>query len=173
MHGGDFDPAGNQQLVRDIALGIREFDTHSLHTAHCAPETSALDFWVGETRLQLNNVYTYNDIPGKAEAAYRTAVPFFLLESRYENEGNPLVQVSQLRAQAYQALLSGAMGQAFGNHPIWHFDETRGKTSIRTPYRMTGEPGSAAPGRKAWSTRARCSSRATGNSWCRILRIRF
>jgi hypothetical protein len=122
MHGGDFNPVGDKQLVRDIALGIKEFDTQSLHTAHCAPETSALDFWAGESWLQLNNVYTYNDIPGKAQAAYASAMPFFLLESRYENEGNPVVQTSRLRVQAYQALLSGAMGQAFGNHPIWHFD---------------------------------------------------
>jgi hypothetical protein len=28
----------------------------------------------------------------------------------------------QLRAQAYQALLSGAAGQVFGNNPVWHFD---------------------------------------------------
>jgi len=28
----------------------------------------------------------------------------------------------RVRVQAYQALLSGAMGQAFGNSPIWHFN---------------------------------------------------
>ncbi len=27
-----------------------------------------------------------------------------------------------MRVQAYQALLSGASGQLFGNNPIWHFD---------------------------------------------------
>jgi hypothetical protein len=122
MHGGDFNPVGDKQLVRDIALGIRDFDAQSLHTAHCAPETSALEFWASESWLQLNNVYTYNDIPGKAQAAYAGAMPFFLLESRYENEPAPPTAAVQLRIQAYQALLSGAMGQAFGNHPIWHFD---------------------------------------------------
>jgi len=121
MHGGDFNP-GQKPLVRDIALGIREFDTQSLHTAHCAPETSALEVWAGESWLHLNNIYTYNDIPGKAQAAYAAAMPFFLLESRYENEPVPPTAAVQLRVQAYQALLSGAMGQAFGNHPIWHFD---------------------------------------------------
>jgi len=121
LHGGDFNP-GEKQLVRDIALGIQEFDTQSLHTAHCAPETSALEYWAGESWLQLNNVYTYNDIPGKAQAAYVAAMPYFLLESRYENEPIPPTAAVQLRIQAYQALLSGAMGQAFGNHPVWHFD---------------------------------------------------
>jgi hypothetical protein len=29
---------------------------------------------------------------------------------------------SQLRTQAYQALLCGATGHVFGNDPIWHFD---------------------------------------------------
>ena len=122
-HGGDFDPPpADKQLVRDIALGIRELDAASLHTAHCAPETSASDYWAGETWLQINSIYTYQDIPTKARAAYGVSMPFFLLESRYENEPVPPVAPSQLRAQAYQALLSGAMGQIFGNHPIWHFN---------------------------------------------------
>lgn len=34
------------------------------------------------------------------------------------NEG---VDERQLRTHAYQAVLSGASGQVFGNHPIWYF----------------------------------------------------
>ena len=47
-------------------------------------------------------------------------IPFFLLESAYENEHG--ITEQGLRAQAYQAVLSGASGQIFGNNPIWHFN---------------------------------------------------
>ena len=47
-------------------------------------------------------------------------MPFFLIESAYENEHEATEQ--RLRTQAYQAVLSGAAGQVFGNNPIWHFD---------------------------------------------------
>ena len=47
-------------------------------------------------------------------------MPFFLIESAYENEHEATEQ--RLRTQAYQAVLSGAAGQIFGNNPIWHFD---------------------------------------------------
>jgi hypothetical protein len=46
-------------------------------------------------------------------------MPFFLIESAYENEHDATEQ--RLRTQAYQAVLSGAAGQMFGNNPIWHF----------------------------------------------------
>jgi hypothetical protein len=48
------------------------------------------------------------------------SVPFFLIESAYENEHNATDQ--RLRTQADHAVLSGAAGQVFGNNPIWHFD---------------------------------------------------
>jgi hypothetical protein len=50
--------------------------------------------------------------------------PYFLIESRYENERRDADGISEqrLRTQAYQALLSGAMGQVFGNAPIWYFN---------------------------------------------------
>jgi hypothetical protein len=46
--------------------------------------------------------------------------PYFLIESLYENEGagTPL----RTRIQAWQAVLSGAAGQIFGNNPIWYFN---------------------------------------------------
>jgi len=124
VHGGDFNPPPvDKPLVGAIALGISDFDGISLHTAHCAPETSALDYWAGESWLDVNTIYTYVDVVTKAKAAYAdSTMPFFLFESGYENEQAPVVNEQRARAQAYQAVLSGAMGQAFGNHPIWHFD---------------------------------------------------
>jgi hypothetical protein len=45
--------------------------------------------------------------------------PFFLAESTYENENSATPTL--VRQQAYEALLSGAMGDFFGNSPIWLF----------------------------------------------------
>lgn len=122
VHGGD-DNSSDKSLTRAIALGIQEFDNHSLHTAHCDSETSALGYWSGETWLQVNTIYTYVDVHSKAQTGYANPMPFFLIESRYENEGFSSGDGTeqQARVQTYQALLSGAMGQAFGNNPIWHF----------------------------------------------------
>ena len=121
-HGGDYNPP-NKALVREIAAGIREFDTRALNSAHCAPETAAADYWSGESWLQVNNVYTYDAVYSAALAQYARPgqMPFFFLEGRYENEANQGTE-QRVRVQAYQALLSGAMGQVFGNNPIWHFN---------------------------------------------------
>ena len=121
VHGGDYDPPG-KDLVRAIAQGIRKYDARALHTAHGAPETAALDYWRGEPWLQVNNVYTYGPVyhPALRQYARPERMPFFLIESAYENEHEATEQ--RLRTQAYQAVLSGAAGQIFGNNPIWHFD---------------------------------------------------
>jgi len=119
VHGGDYNPP-DRSIVEAIATGIREFDQR-MCTAHTAPESSARDVWGQEPWLRLDNIYTYKNVIEKASAAYaRTPVmPFFLLESSYENEQTD--EPSVVRAHAYQALLSGAAGHIFGNNPIWHF----------------------------------------------------
>ncbi|MGH6944336.1 MAG: DUF4038 domain-containing protein [Geminicoccaceae bacterium] len=128
VHGGDANPP-EKDLVRAIAEGIRRFDSRSLHTAHAAPWTPALDYWAGEPWLQVNTAYTahpdaWSDNPVYADALEEYArperMPFFLIEGVYENSRG--VSERHLRTQAYQALLSGAAGQVFGNSPIWYFD---------------------------------------------------
>lgn len=121
VHAGDYNPP-EKDLVRAIADGIRELDPRALHTAHCAPETAAIEYWSGEPWLQVNNVYTYKSAYSSAIKQYSRPerMPFFLLESAYENEHR--ATELRLRTQAYHALLSGAAGQIFGNNPIWHFD---------------------------------------------------
>src|SRR5207237_7789733 len=120
-HGGDYNPP-NKDVVRAIADGIREYDTRSLDSAHCAPETTAVGYWGTESWLQVNNIYTYNTVYSAALQQYEQSEqrPFFLVESTYENEHDSSEQ--GLRTQSYHALLSGAMGQVFGNSPIWYFN---------------------------------------------------
>ncbi len=107
--------------MREIALGIREFDARALNSAHCAPRTAAIDYWDGESWLQVNNVYARDAVYTVSLAQYARAeqMPFFFLEGAYENEPDGTEQ--SVRVQAYHALLSGAAGQVFGNNPIWHF----------------------------------------------------
>jgi hypothetical protein len=121
VEAGDYDPP-NKDLVRAIAAGIREFDPRALHTAHGTPDTPLMEYWQGEPWLQVNNVYTYGPVHTRALEEYGRpeGMPFFLIESAYENEHE--ASERRLRTQAYQAVLSGAAGQVFGNNPIWHFD---------------------------------------------------
>jgi hypothetical protein len=121
VHAGDYNPP-NKDLVRAIATGIRELDSHALHTVHGAPETAAMDYWQDEPWLKVNTIYTYEPAHVAAMKQYARPErrPFFLIESTYESEHDATEQ--SLREQAYQAVLSGAAGQVFGNNPIWHFD---------------------------------------------------
>jgi hypothetical protein len=120
VHAGDANPP-RKDLVRAIAQGIRDSSPRALHTAHGA-HTAALDYWQGEPWLRVNNVYTYEAVYAHALEQYARPerMPFFLIESVYENEHGATEQ--SLRTQAYQAVLSGATGHVFGNNPIWHFD---------------------------------------------------
>jgi hypothetical protein len=121
LHGADYNPP-DRSLVTAIAEGIREFDIQRLHTAQCEPDTSPIEYWRGQDWLNVNTVYTYGPVSSAALKEYTRAegMPFFLIESAYENERNATDQ--RLRTQAYHAVLSGAAGQIFGNNPIWHFD---------------------------------------------------
>ena len=121
VHAGDYNPP-RRDLVRAIAEGIREVNPETLHTAHGAPETAAMEYWGGEPWLQVNNAYTYGPVYAPVLEQYTRpeARPLFLIESAYENEHDATER--RLRTQAYHAVLSGASGQVFGNNPIWHFD---------------------------------------------------
>ncbi len=120
VHAGDYDPP-NKNLIRTIAYGIVETDKDALHTTHGSPGSAALDYWRGEPWLAINNVYTYDSVYSDALRQYAdpSAMPFFLMESAYENEHGAGEQ--RVRMQAYHAVLSGAFGHLFGNNPIWHF----------------------------------------------------
>jgi hypothetical protein len=128
VHGGDYN-VPRMDLSRAIAEGIQATDPDALHTAHGSRNTAALDYWEDEAWLQVNTIYTawprhWSNDPVYAAALKQysrpESMPFFLIEGVYENERE--VDERHLRTQAYQAVLSGAAGQVFGNNPIWHFD---------------------------------------------------
>jgi hypothetical protein len=99
VQGGDYNPP-EKNLVRAVAEGIRETDPDALHTAHTAAETAALDFWSGEPWLSVNNVYTYGPVhaPALVQHASGGGMPYFLMESAYENEhGADARRVRRLR----------------------------------------------------------------------------
>jgi Protein of unknown function (DUF4038)/Putative collagen-binding domain of a collagenase len=120
VHGGDYNPP-DRELIRAMVQGIRETDTDALHTAHNSPGWAALEYWRGEPWLSVNNVYTYEPVHEAVLGQYAEGdgMPFFLMEAAYENEHG--ADEHRVRAQAYQALLSGASGHVYGNNPIWHF----------------------------------------------------
>jgi hypothetical protein len=141
VHGGDYNPP-DRTLARAVAEGIRDEDPKALQTAHCAPETAALEYWGGEEWLQVNTIYTYRP-PLDAARRQRTRadrMPFFLIEATYENERG--ITPRELRAQAYQAALAGAAGQVFGNNPIWHFDGPGLQPAAMTWEQALSGPGS-------------------------------
>lgn len=120
LQGGDFRPPDEHlELVNAVAEGLLEAGAKQLQTAHWAPEMSAVDVAV-RGWLALNNTYTYEPTYKKCQQDHARGQPYFLIESKYENERE--VTAQQLRAQSYFALLSGAIGQIFGNLPMWRFD---------------------------------------------------
>jgi hypothetical protein len=118
---GDYNPP-NKKLSQAVAEGIREVLPDSIHVAHNGPGMHGLGYWsTSEIPIAIDTLYTYAPVAEEAvPLAANQATPYFLIESRYENErdGTPL----RTRIQAWQAVLSGAAGQVFGNSPIWHFN---------------------------------------------------
>jgi Protein of unknown function (DUF4038)/Putative collagen-binding domain of a collagenase len=119
VQGGDFN-VPDRTLVREIAEGILTYDAEKLHTFHAARGTGAHDWMAGEPWLSLGNIYTAEVVYEAAEehGARRPGVPFILIEAYYEG-AKPDPQLN--RAQAYQALLSGATGQLSGHDVVWQF----------------------------------------------------
>lgn len=144
MHGGDRMPGKAACEVREIALGIKDNDKRHFHTAHWAPEHSALDEYPNETWLDFNTTYTYKLVYAMLLRDYNRVpvAPFILVESHYENEhyGRPDSRdwptVQWVRRQAYWAILCGATGQSMGNNPIW-FLGTGWQTAMESPASMS------------------------------------
>ena len=121
VQGGDYDPP-DRDLIAALASGIAEGAPGAMQTVHGNRDTVTGVYWPDAGWLALDTVYTYEDVASATLARYRAGPPrpFFLIESRYENEHG--VDAAEIRKMAYGALLSGASGQVYGNNPVWHFD---------------------------------------------------
>ena len=82
VHGGDYDPPRKDLVQRHCGRDRRTFDPRALHTAHCAPETAAFEYWQEEPWLEVNNVYTYGPVCAAAVGAIRPARTDALLSDR-------------------------------------------------------------------------------------------
>jgi len=146
--GADRNPERAREDVDAVALGIKEFDNRHLFTAGSDPENSAVDRYKDGGWLDLNSTYTYGIVHQKLLADYNRipVMPYFLLETTYEGEHN--ASPVQIRRQAYWALLCGAVGQFFGNLPIWGFnpgwesamDATGSQDMVRVKTLFTSRP---------------------------------
>jgi hypothetical protein len=135
--GGDQDPNSTLRAKQwQIVTGIRSVRTTDIITAHGFPGSPGYSVWNGQTGFNLNTAYpdvtdaTYTECA--TEYARSGPLPFIMLEHVYEQERGTPISAAGLRRQSYQALLSGACGQFFGNNPIWHFE------SPNRPYSYTG-----------------------------------
>ncbi|OYR15923.1 hypothetical protein CEV31_2696 [Brucella thiophenivorans] len=117
--GGDFDPP-DRELVIELSHGITSVSPSAIQTVHTGSNVSAGEIWSDQPWLGIDTVYTYDDVnEAVLQRTKLMKMPVILLESSYEYERDTTAQT--IRRNAYGALLGGAAGQFFGNHPIWHF----------------------------------------------------
>ncbi len=119
---GDRNSDDSTPMVEAMVAGLRETDPNHLISAHFQRTVSSRDYLITEPWLTLNGAYTTDIVHPMCLREYRRtpAMPFFLIEARYENEHS--MTTAGLRRQTYTAILSGAAGHAFGNYPMWLFD---------------------------------------------------
>lgn len=130
--GGDADPGPLREKILEVVKGIRETDNRHLFTSHSQPEVLATAVWPKTDWMTINNVYSYSKtLYELCRKAYESepALPYFMMESAYENEHNSTPQ--QLRAEAYRPVLCGSMGHIFGNCPVWHFSSVSGYCELK------------------------------------------
>jgi Protein of unknown function (DUF4038)/Putative collagen-binding domain of a collagenase len=114
---------------------LKETAPAQFQTVHTSANASGLEQYPNETWLDINSIYTYypeeNDEPhvyvwaDREYARTERILPFFLIESAYENDGRKGEHPQMLRRQVFWAILSGACGHLFGNGrlccgtPVW------------------------------------------------------
>lgn len=132
LQGGDFTiPPADLDLVEAVRQGILDSGATQLHTAHWSPETSGSDVGVGW--LDLNTTYTYGPVHAASlDDNGVGGIPHVVLESKYEDDIFGEVSTQRLRAQAYEAVLTNAIGSIYGHGDIWQFSSNwRGSMDAR------------------------------------------
>jgi Protein of unknown function (DUF4038)/Putative collagen-binding domain of a collagenase len=128
LNGNDFQTwsrPGDDALVLAVAHGIRSSDPHALQTVELNYPTSTSSDdprWKG--MIGLDAAYTYAPTYAEVLKAYGRDdhLPVFMIEASYEGE-HDYIGPSTLRRQEYWTMLSGAMGQFYGNRYTWQFED--------------------------------------------------
>ena len=123
--GGDWGASGPTYELEDEVTayveGIRAYDSVHFWTAHGGQQSGTEAY--GFLDLDLNTTYRFppEEVPDAVQTDVRRTprIPVVFFEGWYENEYTTTTK--QLRYQAYASLLGGAMGQFYGNNPIWEF----------------------------------------------------
>ncbi|MHC1764227.1 MAG: glycoside hydrolase family 140 protein [Verrucomicrobiia bacterium] len=148
--GNDRVPGAIREKIHAVAEGIRSEDPNHLMTYHAAPGHSSADVWerAKTAWLTLNGTYLYGDVWAKSLQDYQRTppMPFFLFESRYENEGSTEKDIKgtplQVRKQAYASVLAGSGGHHYGNGPVWHMNAAPWYPNGRAPWKAAlDDPG--------------------------------
>jgi len=114
-------------VYTSVALGIKDVDPNHLQTIELNYQaSSSLDDPNWAPIVGLNLAYTYYATYAEVLHAYNqsASLPVFMGEANFEYEtdndedgGSPRI----LRMQEYWTMLSGAVGQLYGNHYTWTF----------------------------------------------------
>jgi hypothetical protein len=130
MSGNDFQSwrtPSFDEVVREVALGIRDTDPNHIHTVQLDYLVStSLDDSSWAPIISLNAAYTYYPTYAEVLRAYQSTVPVFMVEANYEGENNTGMDLGTpaiLRRQEYWTALSGATGQLYGNQYTWGFSD--------------------------------------------------
>lgn len=130
VHGGDYDPP-DFRGVRALMDGMRGEATRALHTFHGGRGSTSHAMFPWVSWLSINTIYTDEDgvVAAARAASARSTLPFIHIEGRYEDMG---ASEAIVRAQAYQAVLSGACGHVMGHKHVWPFDPAW-RSSLASP----------------------------------------
>jgi hypothetical protein len=116
--GADRDPEDTLREQEAMARGLHETAPQQLRTYQAAAKPSSL-FPAISAWVDVNNVYTYDDVYSYVAADYQRtpAKPTFLLETGYEGTSNDGRGGTphRVRRQAWWAMLSGGCGQVYGS----------------------------------------------------------
>lgn len=132
ISGNDFsswENSSDDALARAVARGIRSADPNHIQTVEFLPPAGAsLDDRTWAHLVSINGAYVYGPTYIQMLHNYnqKPTMPAFLMEAHYDLErvgnppdyGTPVV----LRREEYWAMLSGGVGQWYGNRYTWSFD---------------------------------------------------
>lgn len=136
--GGDANPIEITTAISDLAQGIHAFAPSQILTVHNKPGYASAAYFDATSWLGVNLVYTYEETYIAVLGEYNRVGkrrPIILGETGYELENNDGRGGSafRVRRQAYEALLSGALGgQAYGHRDVWQMNG-RWKQGLDSP----------------------------------------